>query len=171
MAKIKILKDIPCFKAGEIVETSEGSLGLNVTGSGLKMRCHYDYQNLIEGGWAEEVKDEFNIDEIRSRLNDLYTPDPTPDSVWSVHCDIKEAKFFTAYRIVKAVIDKMNTEVPDKVRLDNSYIDYHYGTEGFAVCTDGSRKVSLLPGICNTEIGEKVIELCRPELEVLFGVK
>lgn len=51
--KIKILQDIPGFKAGEIINV-DPIHGFTEKKDGRN--TWYDIYHLIEGGWAEEIK-------------------------------------------------------------------------------------------------------------------
>ncbi len=168
--KIKLIKDIPGYKAGEVLEFEK--LGLERTDS--RKACYPDYRAdiLITDGFAEEVKDEIDIEEIRNELyavRNLRTADNFSHS---------ELEFFTSYRIVKAVIEKLNGDWEYKHIHEGR--DYYHKDHWSIILRDSEFKAdnylnwslsSILPVIKDNQTAEKVISLCEPELKVLFGVK
>ncbi len=161
--KIKILKDIPGYKAGKIIEVNNGNLGDHGNFS-------YIHKPLIEQGWAEEIKDEIDIEEIRKitkvDMSGWYGNMTRDDLVW-----------FNAYRVVKAVIEKLNGDwIPDfkqvgKYEIEYSYNGRDFGNGNFSSELGGFYKYNILPFIKDSYTTEKIIQLCKPELEILFGVK
>ncbi len=89
--KIKLTKDLPAFRAGEILDT-EAVKDLPMT--------EYYLAALTRCGYAEEVKDEIDIKEIRKTfqlsqkitINDSLHPDT---DYWVI--PEEESKWFTAY--------------------------------------------------------------------------
>lgn len=164
--KIKILKDIPGYKAGEMIQ-SPGLLFFAAPADRESLQRH-DVILLIKEGFAEEVKDEINMEKIR--LN-AYIPE-------CGECDelnLEERNFFTAYRIVKAVIEKLNDGWKldwDKSVSERKYIiNYNFRAKEWYIRSTGYHLEDFSP-VCKThDSALKVIELCRPELEILFGVK
>lgn len=169
--KIKLLKDIPGYKAGHIFETSEGSLGMHTFGyRNEKQRelCHYHYEYLLEDGWAEEIKDDIDIEEIRKSYK-LWSQYPYSMAELSK----EEQIFLTAYRIVKAVIEKLNGDWKPNWSESNGIIHLFYNHRHNELGWGLTYSIDYSPSFLlkNVEIAQKVISLCESELYILFGVK
>ena len=224
---IRIKKDIPGYKAGEVYETSESELFYSK--SALTPLPRLTLNTMIRDGWAEEVKehicvvddaiactgerfpvlgyaticeyrkqikdsctsyskpetpkDEIDMEEIRRKHDFEITFNKFTGKYYGMHPETKlptddELKFFTAYRIVKYVIDTLNGEWEGDI-TEVGVVEISYNTDcpfpyrkGFNVhsTTRGVRQC-IIPVIKNTETAEKVISLCEPELRVLFSVK
>lgn len=158
--KIKLLKPIP----GMLSDTCE------VEGSTLAFPGgSYQVQWLLQNGWAEEIKKEFDLEEIKQPfLQDLR--DGAHKDGYSFGIGYEEADWFTAYRIVKAVIEKLNGGwKPDWENEPGYGVCYRYDktvTTHSYICN-----TSLLPSCKDTTVVEKVIELCGPELKILFNIE
>jgi hypothetical protein len=163
--KIKILKDIPGYKKDEVLDCS-------------KYRpSKYDYKvsYLIEDGYAEEVEDEIDIEEIRDML-ELCAPDIIfTDSVTNVFMkgtSPKELQWFSAYRVVSEVIRQLNGDWINN-RHVGWIITYELKSEWDytgLICELGSC-LTCIPVCKDLEVGKKVIDLCTPELKILFNIK
>lgn len=221
--KIKLLKDIPGYKAGEILEgLPSGVLYFTPVYASDKETTRpfsFPVDSLIESGWAEEVKDEhicpfdefsiyhcsgekfkelgnlsaceygtkciqaleayykpvsdeIDIEEIREtflqkKYNSLHTKGAT------MEMSGYEADWFTAYRIVKAVIEKLNGDwKPDwsNIDLDKWTIVYNHEDKHFTVNNNQYFECTFWY-LKDQDTTKKVISLCEPELKVLFGVK
>lgn len=169
--KIKILKDIPGYKAGDILG------GISLDSSAVFSRqyalkkstpsktvfINYPISVLLEEGFVEEVK-EIDMEGIKNKiLHQEYVG--------------HGQQFLIAYMTVKAVIEKLNDgweidwqSIP---RDGDCYIfSYdHSSKEVLARWFNQPFQTSFLPYPKSKEIAEKVIELCGPELETLFGIK
>lgn len=160
--KIKILKDIPGYKAGEEIHVSDikDATPEKVFNFTKNDGFAYDYCFLIKDGFAEEIKDDIDIEAIRNRFN--------KDEIFPIHSD--EINFFNAYRIVKAVIDQLNEDwKPDEET--QTYEIYWYGSKERMNVFPSMNTRSMNPLCKDKETAQRVIELCEPELKVLFGVK
>lgn len=167
--KLKILKDIPGYKAGEILGKSEYSLGVNLCGKN-GVNCHYSYEILIKDGWAEEVKeDEIDIEEIREKYFSINVYAPSIGSPEKS----SDRDFYHAYLIVKAVTDQLNGTGKVDWKMDGFkyYIDFHHGIKSFGVTGQQYNQCQILPICKSEEIAKRVIDLCDPELKILFNVK
>lgn len=155
--KIKLLKDIPGYEAG--IYNSEEILGITPNAHSV-----YEIIKLIEEGFAEEIKDGIDIEEIRkSRRIDL-------DKFYG-KITIEELEWFCAYRIVKAVIEKLNGDWKWKIGQEsNCFISYTLKWSFY--CDNASEGIqhTILPYCRNNEISKKVISLCEPELKILFNI-
>lgn len=153
--KIKLLKDIPQYKAGSICEDVKN------------LAFGYYYKQLVEEGFAEEIKDDIDMEKIR-KYNSIYFP-ALGNSITQI-----EAEWFTAYRIVKAVMDKLNGDWKPNWEDENTEkytILYNYDVKSFKTDYNYYRKYLILPSCKDEETAEKVISLCEPELKVLFNIK
>lgn len=173
--KIKITKDIPGYKAGEIIETDYLKMTISETAG-----REYNVKAFIADGWAEEIKDDIDIEAIRKEIKDsskiavigfdwAEEKESTTESVVVIPMEFEP--FITAYRIVKAVIDQLNGDWnPDwndynrktSIRYDDNNgfsVDWFYG------------RVTIIPICKDNKTAQKVIELVTEELKVLFGVK
>lgn len=152
--KIKIIKDIPGYKAGEIIIL----LGDTEDTFGHIPGYEFTRNFLINKGFAEIVKDNIDIEHIRTNIS--YYMDKNSD----------DFEFVKSYRIVKAVIDQLEKYS----RQERMYeIGLKIGSNGkFAARGLKGKQVtfSILPKGKLSTI-EKVIELCDPELKLLFEVK
>lgn len=157
--KIKILKDIPGYKAGEY--ESDGF----ITG-------HEDYEYsaslLVKNGFAEYIKDDIDIEAIRKSFKPIWlTHDLIPNNT------IEEINFIEAYRIIKAVTDQLNGDWKPDYSISQPKFYVYRTTEYFEwrISADDGIITSIIPKCKDRETAEKVIELCESELKVLFGVK
>jgi len=163
--KIKLLKDIPGYKAGETYATAGEFLSYNTQWT------PYYWSDLIRDGWAEEIKDDIDIEEIR---NKVFKSRDVLSSYWNeIGITAQESDFFTAYRIVKAVIEKLNGDwKPEMEKIShNDFICWSKVSESFKMNDCSKDHVSVIPYIKDHVVGNQVISLCEPELKVLFGVK
>ncbi len=161
--KIKILKDIPGLDAS-------ASREISTEGDRITISNHaYNVQSLLRDGWAEEVKDEVDIEEIRGKYFsiDVYAP-----SIGSPEKGSNRT-FYKSYLIVKTVIDELNDGwEPDFKKGDFNYqIDYQHPVQNFGVVGYLFNRANILPVCKSKEVAKKVIELCGPELKILFNVK
>ncbi len=163
--KIKILKDIPGYKAGHTHDTEKnGIMGdhSNFTYSSLKV--------LIEDGWAEEIKDGVDIEAIRNAYIgiDAWAPSiMSPDN-------LDNRRFYKAYLVVKKVIDRLNGDWKPiyEIGMEKYFIiGYDHNSKEFQWDNGSINQYTILPPCKNSEVTNKVMELCEPELKVLFGVK
>ncbi len=162
--KIKILTNIPGYSAGKIEEIRNGKNGILI-GYGHS----YKVERLLESGWAEEIKYEIDVNSIRSKISNKYTDCAGhPLGSMKVFCRDEEAEWFTSYRIVEAVIKELNGDIMDLYAMTN--ICFCYITKKLSTIPDGNFRYNILPQCGSVEIAEKVIELCEPELKVLFGI-
>lgn len=166
--KIRILRDIPGYEAGETVKLSP-DIEYGVFFS--QNQRHVTVKSLIRDGWAEEVKDDIDIEAIRKSFKPMWkTNYLIPNTT------IEEIKFIEAYRIVKAVIDQLNGEwEPDWnkktffISLDRISSEIKIGTN-HDVNYNIRNNSSLLPACRDLMSAYEVIRLCEPELRTLFGV-
>lgn len=175
--KIKILKDIPGFKAGEVHEYQSNedvlvySPGYAKDESGNKFNLiKYPFEIILSHGFAEEVKEEIDVEVIRTHFNSckLYMAHQT-----GVGCPKPEAEWFTAYRIVKAVIEKLNGDWLNPISIPFNgtfYIFYNRDEKIFMSDYWNAYVPTIFPGLKDKKSCKKVIELCEPELKILFGV-
>lgn len=154
--KIKLLKDIPAYKKDEILE-----LGPTVQYGMFFMTNRWvTAKSLISDGFAEEVKDEIDMEQFRKNYDHSI-------------CSKEEQRWFGAYRIVKAVIDTLNGDWNmDWSSVDNYLIRYnHLDHEFYAAYFSQPTQGFLLPYMKDRKTAEKVIKLCGPELKILFNIK
>lgn len=167
--KIKILKDIPGYKAGDIVTASDDEIGTFISKNQLSTVIKYYVLDII-CGWAEEVKDEIDIEEIRFDRRLLWCQEFEDQKITK-----NEMDWFTAYRIVKDVIEKLNgywkPNTNSGREVQHETIQLSLRTNTIMSDTYENYRVNILPMIKDGSTAEKVIELCNPELEILFGVK
>ncbi len=156
--KIKLLKDIPGYSAGTIQEVP------NTTLSGYGHS--YKVPTLIERGWAEEIKDDIDIEQIREKKKvyaEFYVGIETEE----------ELQFFSAYRIVKAVIEKLNGDWfpfwnnTTQLKYD---VGYSNSNNRFELNDCKTYQSNIIPHCKDEETARKVISLCEPELRILFSV-
>lgn len=171
--KIRIKKEIPGYKVGEIMETgTSGFLSNN------NPNYHnYSVKNLIKESFAEEIKDDIDIEAIRREKspvgmhhnNHYFLSFDNADGEYSN----EELEFFRAYRIVKAVIDQLNGDWKPDWQMENKVFcicfNHEYGK--LDITYDIDKQYNILPYCKNEETAQKVIELCEPELKVLFNIK
>lgn len=173
--KIKIIKDIPGYNIGEVTEEEEGYC---IKKAGVSS---YNTSFLLANGFSEEIKDDIDIEAIRNAALEwecllFVRPQYEKDGI---NGDIK---WLTSYRIVKAFIDHLNGEwKPEWEEIKNSrYLSeelkwfitgYHLNIEEFNVVGYYNQIHSIIPACKDKETAQKVIELCEPELKILFGVK
>lgn len=161
--KIKILKDIPGYSATEVFDWGDGVLSyINSPSNGTLRKITYSKRELVDLGFAEEVKDEIDIGKIRREYGAIY--DHESNSLPAL--GMAESEFFSAYRIVKAVIEKLNGNLTGNWEI----VKYEKGPTFTTQFYNGS-KHNLLPGIALEKDTYTVLKLCKPELEILFGVK
>lgn len=168
--KIKLLKDIPGYKAGHVHDTKKnGEMGDH-------SNFHYSsLRALIEEGWAEEV-DDIDIEEIRKQ----YNPYPMnrgvkpQDGYLLPKLTFEEMEWITAYRVVKEVIEKLNGdwkpvwdgEVNHKYEIYYSYPEKQFDSE-----YQKYNMYQQIPVCKDRKTVKQVISLCEPELKILFGVQ
>lgn len=167
---MKILKNIPGYKAGEIIESETDNSKERVYEVLIGRNVTYMFNPLIEQGYAEIVKDDIDIESIRDKYRSMTWDGKDFKPV----LQIDESLFFNAYRIVKTVIDQLNGDwKPDWNDEDQNknLIIFNVETQKFNSDNWFSYNPSIL-GVCkNKNVSEKVIKLCEPELKVLFGIK
>lgn len=164
--KIKILKDIPGYKAGTII-LCDGLIHIDKENSSDT----YTVYQLIKEGFAEKVKDEIDMEEIRKQIY-RNTCSYCEQSMDKEICS--DTAWFTAYRIVKAVIEKLNGDWKPNWNSDefNKYqIGFSYEKGKFQVDTACRLDSCAFLTLKNNETSYKVIEICEPELKILFGIK
>ena len=171
--KVKILKDMG-YKEGEIIEVKEGT-SYDVRSVYLAISRGMTLGEAIEKGFAEEVKDEIDIEEIRRLIKlDLVTaPIPNISNRVGIKCLDSEAEWFTAYRTVKSVIEKLNGDwKPNWQDFDQVKWELGYSNKEskFSGISTNHWHYSIMPYVPDKETAEKVIALCEPELKVLFNV-
>lgn len=176
--KIKILKDIPGYKAGEIIQIENKNNKLIfsadfATADKPAQTNSYSIIYLLAHDFAEEIKDDIDIEAIRKSLR--ISKSLHINEYGSSHgLNSDELNFFTAYRIVKTVIDQLNGNwKPDWNDEDQNknLIIFNVETQKFNSDNWFSYNPSIL-GVCkNKNVSEKIIKLCEPELKILFGVK
>lgn len=159
--KIKLLKNFLDCKVGDKDE--------DVTR--LAMECYLN--KLIDDGFAEIVKDDIDMEEIRKSF--LIEPHHLYDNEYInlPYPNKDEAEWFTAYRIVKAVTDKLNGDWKPDWEDENTEkyaILYDYDVKSFEISGWCLSKYSIIPNYKDEETAKKVISLCEPELKVLFGI-
>lgn len=159
--KIKILKDIPGYKTGELLEFPINDYVFGI--------YRYQVSVLIKQCFAEVVKDDTDIEAIRKSwygMPNLYKP--------YENGKIINLNFYYAYLVVKAVVDQLNGDwKPDwqNQKQNKIAICYDHDNNLFKVNSWNYSQESIMPYLENKENGKKVIELCEPELKVLFGIK
>lgn len=160
--KIKLLKDIPGYTAGGIRQFPEWDFD--------EVNSHdrhkYDWPLLIKTGFAEEVKDDIDIEEIRNEIG-MWTKDDNGRVNFLMGINIKELDWFEAYRIVKAVIEKLNGDQKAEVEIIYSNSGNFTAMAGCG----GIERINILPSCKNVQAAKEAISLCESELKVLFGVK
>lgn len=169
--KIKLLKDIPGYKAGETfpeVGRFMEVIDSRKPSSDLQLTYKYDVSDLISEGWAKEVKDEIDMKEVRERY-ETYC-----DTFVHTQISPKEMEFFHAYRIVKYVIDTLNGDwIPEWNLISDCGLQIEWDAvnkDFFSAYMDRQYRKTFLPMIENDEKASKVIELCGPELKILFNI-
>lgn len=167
--KIKILKDIPSIKTGEVFKGKVMTIPNNGGHA-------YNTEILIAEGYAEEVK-EIDIEEIRDRL-ELSAPRVIfTDAFTNVlfrETNPKELQWFSSYRVVSEVIKQLNGDwVADwESHLDNKSVIYYDHVIKSLRQTNWERcQQSVIPSCKDHDTSQKVIGLCTPELLTLFNVK
>lgn len=165
--KIKLLKDIPGYKAGEILSANARD---HIYRNSDK---YYEYSviSLMEDGWAEEAKDEIDMEEVRRKIGpfriELSINDGF-DTTWNQSKE--EWDFFKAFLVIKHVIDTLNGE--EKINTYHSYeLLFNIDKNKIDIVKTMNNKMSLLPFIKDKQTAEKVISLCEPELRILFSVE
>lgn len=163
--KIKILKDIPGYKTGTEIGSSTTTTYKLFWG-----KNEFVIEDLINEGFAKEIKDDIDIEAIRI----FYHSGGTKNKTMPLLLDNEEREFFNSYRIVKAVIDQLNGDWKPGWNDEDEekyYIHYVYiSKKKFNIDSNEIFQISILPYCKNYEIAQKVIELCEPELKVLFGI-
>lgn len=167
--KIKLLKDIPGYKAGEIVDIPDDTVFY--AKSIVQGFPNSTIGEALANGWAEEVKDEIDMEEVRNRFRErnIWDSDYQPSEK-----EKQETQFFNAYRIVKHVIDTLNGDW--KADWNNSQqtkyiIGYDHAYVATIILTGMVCKRGISLKCKDPKTAEKIISLCEPELKVLFGVK
>lgn len=174
--KIKILKDIPGIIENTIfIPDKEGKI--HVYGNTYKVKM------LLDSGWAEEIKNEIDIEAIRKSLKITLMEDgigthydpiahPERDKPWDI--EVNEIEFFTAYRVVKKVIDILNGDWKPDWEGDNYnkyYIRYDWEDKEFTYDSVKYISFNIFPVCKDNSIAQKVIGLCESELKILFDIK
>lgn len=160
--KIKITKDIPGISQNAIF-TPDKEGKIHVYGNTYKVKM------LLDSGWAEELKDDIDIEAIRARYERI--------GLLTIVCffqeTVQDRQFYRAYLIVKAVIDQLNGDwKPNWKNVDElKYLIQLLNTGSFSTEFYWENNKTIIPTIKNKETAQKVIELCEPELKVLFGFK
>ncbi len=162
--KIRILKDIPGYKAGTDIDSPAGcgTHGFHNGGVGFQ----YDYSYLIKEGFARDVTDEIDIDAIRdgNRVRNINMQDGLDGSK-------SAANFIAAYMTVRQVVDQLN-ELEECGGKFAVALAKNHGGKLFAG-RDITHKMfhySIIPFCRNMNLAERLVELCEPELRVLFNV-
>ncbi len=153
MIKIKLLKNIPGYKTGEILSEVNSFIGSDA------VRYHVNY--LIGNGYAEEIQDDIDIEKIRKQ--------PLGDGGSDRYIKMTDETFdwYKSFQTIKAVIEKLN----GIEKRPSSNCEIYRLNGGFALDDHLEKRIGWLPMCFSKAIGEKVIALCEPELKVLFGVK
>ena len=160
--RIRILKDIPGYRAGETEDVPRN-------GQITKHGHNYVVSRIIKEGFAEEVMETVDIEAIRTKMQ-LWTKDDYGHVHFIKGINILEVDWFSAYRIVREVITRLNDGwEADCDNYRKKYIIAH-DEDGFRGDWLYSR-ASQLPPIKDEETARKVIDLCTPELEILFDIK
>lgn len=234
--KIKLLKDIPGFKAGEILEGLPSSVlyftPIYASDKETTRPFSFPFDSLVESDWAEEVKevtdtgfgsvdrnhtcshpickgeiyaelgnkmlceysnnnhvsslsfkeaseimrkvvetDEIDMEEVRDKFGLTWETNGIGPMLPILHkVSETEAKFFTAYRIIKHVIDTLNGDWKFDIENEDYYVPCVH-SNGKLTTHNFICRSTILPSCKNQETAEKVISLCEPELKILFGVK
>lgn len=177
--KLKIIKEIPGYKGGEIVSIEDHTYFSSNTN-----KFKYLGSALIEDGFAEEIKDNLDIEWIRRS-----TKFPV-DFSWAEiqDCGVMglmkrdDLIFLECYRFVKEVINQLNGDwKPDWEAVISNRLDfikpkwfingYSYHSKEFILIEYYKQQVSFLPAIKSLEIANEIIKICESELKILFGVK
>lgn len=166
--KIKLIRDIPGYKAGKELE------GIEVSNYEVGSGCRFVYKlkDLISEGWAEEVK-EIDVEVIRSYYKNTEIHGRQIDfQLDFASLTISEQNWFKAFLVVKAVIEQLNGDwkADWKDGDENKYIIYSDRGMKLEIERNQIYIFSLLPYCKNKETAQKVIDLCTPELEMLFGL-
>lgn len=176
--KIQIIKELPGQVPGKhIISVGEDLILRYKSSTGHS--CEFDVRSLILEGFAEEIKDDIDIEEIREERG---RKENRMKYNWTQVMSQKERIWFDAYVTVKAVIEKLNGgwepnwNIHESVNEfapenENYFIQYSNKRKLFSDTYNYWTKVSLLPECKNSEIAQKVISLCEPELKILFEVK
>lgn len=129
--------------------------------------------DLLEDGYAEEITDDVDIEAIRKNHVSWSVGGGTTE--FGFQMSEKDIAFVGAYFIVKAVIDQLNGDFKIKWSKDNNEDKYHiyYDWNGSKFVPDDVwlSQFSILPYCKDKKTAQRVIELCDPELKVLFGVR
>lgn len=122
---------------------------------------------LVELELAEEIKDDIDIEAIRKEFH-YYTGEGIYRKYGS-----KKIEFFNALLMVTKVIDQFNGDwKPDWNNNALKYYIYYYSIDKqFHYSSGYEMNQSIIPYCKDKETAQRVIELCGPELKVLFGVK
>lgn len=167
--KIKLLRDIIGLKKGEIANTSTSTSQTVIVEKEMEhtftriVIAEYNLTYLLNNGYAEEVKDEIDVEWIRKQKY-----------FGASFLSIKELNFFIAYRVVKAVIEKLNDgwepdwNEPNQIK---TYVSYDCSDNKLYDNNWSTVKTSVLPCLKDRESAQKLIKLCTPELKILFNVK
>lgn len=172
--KIKILKDIPGYpgyKIGEIIEVPQKGPEVNFFESVIMRLAVYEGNAAVV---PEEVKDEIDMKEIREKYDLPITFGEWLENKVPGCIPFDDLRFFINYRIVKAVIEKLNGtyKVDWRSFHTNKWgIKFNHTTCTLSPWAEERIQYSPIPHCVSLEITEKVIELCEPELKILFGVK
>lgn len=171
--KIKLKKDILGYEANAIVEFKnvEDSILMWVPdyASGKRVNhivINYPIEYLLKNGWAEEVTDEIDMEEVRDKFGLTWETNGVGPMLPVLHkVNETEAKFFTAYRIVKHVIDTLNGDS----KFEDGFELFRNSLGEFDKTPNHKLKFTFLPSLKDKVTAEKIIEFCKPELEILFG--
>ncbi len=145
---------------------------INVVNRNDERDAQYQTKYLIEQGWAEEIKDDIDIEEIRNYFRSLLKSfvSNTPFGV-DIACSNEQGEFFTAYRIIKAVIEKLNGDWKDSFEELKFFPEYSTVSEEWFDQDCNPIAKGLLPFCKSENVAKQLISLCEPELKVLFGVE
>lgn len=156
---IRIIKEIPGYKKGDVFVMD--NMAMPVQGSKTDS---YEIYGLIDDGFAEEIKDEIDIEKIRK--------DNKLQEGWDLTCE--ERNFIDAFRVVSRVIEELNGDWEadwEDREQDKFDIRYEHSSKEFHWSIWNEEQYSMLPSCKSRDVVEKLVSLVEPELKTLFHIK
>lgn len=126
---------------------------------------------LVKIGFAEEIKYDIDIEAIRVKHGvEIIKNNVNDNEFCKMFVSPEEARFIQSFHIVKAVIDQLNGEFEEDT--NGGYeIGYSYNQNKFIGERMSGFRFNITPFCKDQKTTQKIIELCKPELKVLFGVE
>lgn len=158
--KIRIIKEIPEAKKGDIFPVNGGFICTENT--------NYRISSLIKEGFAEEIKDDIDIEKIRQEEDVKYF------SLAGADIKPSESEFLQAFRVVSRVIEELNGDWEadwEDREQDKFDIRYEHSSKEFHWSIWNEEQYSMLPSCKSRDVVEKLVSLVEPELKTLFHIK